>query len=133
MSDEISNLFDGDDAEFEQAILDLDKSLMTLKQRYSQVKQDLQQQVQLKEQLETVVQEWRTHQQPELEKEIIDLRDQIQELSVALESALLSSQDFQRLFWKGLKQGLLNEVFWQVIRFGGLGIVIGWLLKSYTH
>lgn len=132
MSSDISNLFDGDDAEFEQAILDLEQSLMTLKQRYSQVKQDAQQQVQLKEQLEPIELEWRTHQLPELEKEIINIRDQIQELSLALESALLSSQEFQRLFWKGLRQGLLSELFWQIVRFGGLGIVIGWLLKSYT-
>jgi chromosome segregation ATPase len=132
MSSEISNLFDGDDAEFEQAIVDIEQSLSTLKQRYYQVKQDLQQQAELKGQFESLEQEWQIHQQPELEKELINLRDQIQELSVALESALLSSRDFQRLFWKGIRQGLLSEVFWQIIRFGGLGIVIGWLLKTYA-
>ena len=26
----------------------------------------------------------------------------------------------------------LKDVFWQVIRFGGLGVIIGWLLKSFA-
>lgn len=132
MSSEISNRFESDDAEFEQAISDLEQSLMTLKQRYFQIQQDLQQQAELSEQFGQIEQEWRINQQSELEKELINLRDQIQELSVALESALLSNRDLQRLFWKGIRQGYLSEVFWQIIRFGGLGLILGWLLKSYT-
>jgi hypothetical protein len=39
---------------------------------------------------------------------------------VALESQLFS--------WNGIK-----EVFWQAIRFGGLGMVAGWVLRSMVR
>jgi hypothetical protein len=125
-------VFNGDDAEFEQAIIDLRQSLVKIEQRYIQIKQDLQHQAQLHQRLEEVEREWNLNQLPELEKELLQIRSQVQELSVALESALLSNQDFQQLFWKGVKQGLLGEVFWQIVRFGGLGIVIGWFLKTWA-
>ncbi|GAC1482640.1 MAG: hypothetical protein NVS2B14_21410 [Chamaesiphon sp.] len=45
------------------------------------------------------------------------IQDQIETLEVNLESQLFS--------W-----GSLKEPFWQAVRFGGLGVVVGWILKS---
>jgi hypothetical protein len=27
---------------------------------------------------------------------------------------------------------LLGEVFWQIVRFGGIGVLLGWILRSCT-
>lgn len=56
---------------------------------------------------------------PALEAELAQIQQEIAEIDLALESRLFS--------WDGLK-----EVFWQAVRFGGLGILLGWLLKTWT-
>ncbi|MFY7931092.1 MAG: DUF2203 domain-containing protein, partial [Microcystis aeruginosa] len=30
------------------------------------------------------------------------------------------------------RRGLLGEVFWQIVRFGGIGVLLGWILRSCT-
>ena len=50
-----------------------------------------------------------------------------------LDNALgLFSESYLVLFGGSViftKSGL-KDLFWQVVRFGGLGVIIGWLLKS---
>ena len=55
----------------------------------------------------------------ELKKELEALEAELAQVELTLESELFS--------WDGLR-----EVFWQAVRFGGLGVVLGWLLKSWA-
>jgi len=118
------------DDEFEQALREVEHSINTLKQRYTQVQQAQHHQTELQQRQQQIRPEWDKNQSPQLEKELIEIREQLQELEVTLESALLSDRHLKAIFWEGLRRGLLGEVFWQIVRFGGLGIVIGWILKS---
>lgn len=101
----------------EQAIQELEQSLQVLKARYAQVQLDQQRQQELQQRLGEAERAKGPRRNRAAEAEIKQLRQQLEELEVALESQLFS--------WSGLR-----EVFWQAVRFGGLGIVIGWLLKS---
>ena len=55
----------------------------------------------------------------ELKERSAQIEKQLEELEFNLESRLFS--------WAGFK-----EVFWQAVRFGGLGIAVGWSLAFYT-
>ncbi len=103
---------------FEQAIQELEQSLQVLKARHAQVQLDQQRQQELQQRLGEAERATKgTRRNRAAEMEIKQLRQQLEELEVALESQLFS--------WSGLR-----EFFWQAVRFGGLGIVIGWVLKS---
>jgi hypothetical protein len=132
------------DLEFERTLLELEEMLFSLKERFNQVKADKSLQAQLKQRLQDLNIEKKTnkrknqrindsaspHQQrlgkldkrdvsplTEIKAEFLQIQNQLQVLEINLESRLFS--------WSSLK-----EPFWQVIRFGGLGVIIGWLLKS---
>ncbi|HEY9884583.1 MAG TPA: hypothetical protein V6C98_13325 [Thermosynechococcaceae cyanobacterium] len=96
---------------FEQELATIERSLADLKERYIQVQQDEQTQAQLQERQGQLKQQGQRS--PALKAELAHLQTQLDELEVKLESRLFS--------W-----GSLREPFWQVVRFGGLGIVIGW-------
>jgi hypothetical protein len=51
-------------------------------------------------------------------EELAQMQDRIEALKVTLESHLVSWRDLQ-------------EPFWQIVRFGGLGLVIGWFLARW--
>lgn len=117
-----SLLDDAEDAiDFDQTLKEVEQSLLLLKARYAQIQLDRQHQHDLqqrKEQIEKQLQHPPSQVNPlELKRELKHIRQQLEALEVALESQLFS--------WSGLK-----EIFWQAVRFGGLGIVIGWILKS---
>lgn len=57
-----------------------------------------------------------THLSPQMKEEIKRITDRIAEIEVEIESRLFN--------W-----GALKEVFWQIVRFTGLGIVIGVILQ----
>lgn len=107
--------------DFEQQLREAEQTLLLLKVRYAQVKADQTRQQELfhrKEQVERQLQHSRSNsQQAALKAELKQIRQQLEDLEVSLESKLFS--------WSGLK-----EVFWQAVRFGGLGIVVGWILRS---
>lgn len=69
---------------------------------------------QLQEQLETP-----PEQVTRAEEETQLLQQQVEELEAALTSQFFSWQP-------------LREVFWQAVRFGGLGLVVGWLVRGCT-
>lgn len=117
-----SLLDDAEDAiDFDQTLKEVEQSLLLLKARYAQIQLDRQHQHDLqqrKEQIEKQLQHPPSHiNLLELKRELKHIRQQLEALEVELESQLFS--------WSGLK-----EIFWQAVRFGGLGIVIGWILKS---
>ncbi|MEO0768844.1 MAG: hypothetical protein AAFY72_05330 [Cyanobacteria bacterium J06649_4] len=51
-------------------------------------------------------------------EELAQMQDRVEALKVTLESQLLS--------WREMR-----EPFWQVVRFVGLGLVIGWFLRGW--
>lgn len=122
-----------DDLDIDQSIAQLEQSFTALKQRYDQVKADQQQQQDLQQRLE---QTQRSLQHASnrsdlnrsglnrsdyrsLKAELKQIQQQLEEVELRLESQLFA--------WNGLR-----EVFWQAVRFGGLGIVIGWLLRGWA-
>ncbi|MBF2006272.1 hypothetical protein ACF3DV_05945 [Chlorogloeopsis fritschii PCC 9212] len=101
--------------DFEQELLEVGRSLVALKQRYRQVKRDSRQKQQLQQQFEQLNQT--KNLTPEMKAELRQIQQQLEVLEVCLESQLFS--------WRGFK-----DPFWQAVRFGGLGVIIGWILKS---
>jgi hypothetical protein len=129
MSSEIPNIRE---IEFEQTLSTIERSLLALKERYGAVQTAEIEQENLTKHRQEIEAQWQENQLPELEQELQQIDEQLQELSVTLESHLLSEPALQDLFWKGLRQGILGEAFWQIVRFGGVGLVLGWLLKSWA-
>ena len=106
-----------DELDFEQSLQAVEQSLQVLKARYSQVQLDQHHQQRLQQRLSEAEREYRHSHSLALRQELKQIRQQIEDLELALESRLFS--------WNGLR-----EVFWQALRFGGLGVILGWLLKS---
>ncbi|MBD2018908.1 hypothetical protein H6F43_01745 [Leptolyngbya sp. FACHB-36] len=103
-------------SDFEQHFTEVERSLQDLKLRYSQVQHDQQRQAAL-QQRQAQIQQADPKEQASHSAELQRIQDQLDELEVNLESRLFR--------WDSLK-----EPFWQVVRFGGLGIVIGWFLAT---
>lgn len=98
------------DTDLDAALRDAESLLTSLKARHAQIQSALQERQQIQ-----------THLQSQHRRELqADLRDYIQrleELETLLESRLLT--------WGSFKQP-----FWQAVRFGGLGLVLGFLLRG---
>ena len=93
---------------FEADLRDVMRSLEALKERYAEISRAQQQKQALQQQL----------QQADLPRaEVQAIKQRLEELEISLESHLLSWRHFQ-------------QPFWQALRFGGLGIVIGWILRG---
>lgn len=101
------------DQEFEQELLEVEDALVTLKERYNQVQADRFRQRELQQRFKQL----RHDKLPEVKAELKQIKQQLEVLELNLESQLFS--------W-----GSLKEPFWQAVRFGGLGVIIGWILKS---
>jgi predicted RNase H-like nuclease (RuvC/YqgF family) len=98
-----------------QELEEVEQWLRSLQERYHQVQRDQQQKAEWQEKLQQLQdnQDWTA----EVKSEIQRIQQQLLMLETNLESQLFS--------WTSLKRP-----FWQIIRFGGLGVVIGWLLRS---
>lgn len=104
--------------EFEQAFLEVEQSLQSLRQRHAYVQQAQQQQSQLQRRREQIRKELRRNgNRQSLQAELKQIKEQLETIELDLERQLFS--------W-----GSLKEPFWQALRFGGLGIIVGWILKS---
>ncbi|WP_026082475.1 hypothetical protein [Mastigocladopsis repens] len=101
------------DQEFEQELLEVEQALVALKERYNQVQADKFHHRELQQRLKQL----RHSKLAEMKAELKQIKQQLEVLELNLESQLFS--------W-----GSLKEPFWQAVRFGGLGVIIGWLLKS---
>lgn len=100
-----SALPDSDRQEFETSLADLDAALQHLKNRYNQVQADQVAAASLRQRLAA------------LQDEVTAVQAQLSELEIRLESKLFN--------WKSQQ-----EFFWQVIRFVGLGLVLGYFLRA---
>lgn len=103
--------------ELGRSLADVERSLIALKERYAQVRLDQQQQAELQQRLKQVKRELPRNHSPQLKAELKQIQEQLEAVELNLESQLFT--------W-----GSLKEPFWQAVRFGGLGIVVGWILKS---
>ncbi|HEY9660941.1 MAG TPA: DUF2203 domain-containing protein [Allocoleopsis sp.] len=112
---------DPEKLDVEQTLREIEQSLLLLKARYAQVQADQQRQQELLQQKDEVERQLQYNRSPaaqaDLKNQLKHIRKQLEEVEVALESQLFS--------WSGMK-----EVFWLAVRFGGLGVVIGWFLRS---
>ena len=123
---------DGDsEGDFALALAALTQSLQALQTRYDEIQSHRARQLQLEEHRSDLEARWQAEQHPELEQELHKLNLKLEELQLELESELLSNEQLQHIFWDGLRQGLLGDVFWQIIRFGGLGLILGWALSRW--
>jgi seryl-tRNA synthetase len=105
--------------EFVEAIATVERSLAALKERYTQIQRDRQRQAELGHRREDVRQSLHQNPLPQLKKELREIEQELETIELNLESSLFS--------WGSIKQP-----FWQAVRFGGLGILLGWMLKSYA-
>ncbi len=119
--DRLSTNQDSDDSAltFEQVLERVERSLQELKERHTQIEHDQQTQKDLEARSQTIRSQLRQSKSSSLKLELQKLEKQLEELEFNLESRLFS--------WAGFK-----EVFWQAVRFGGLGVVVGWSLAFYT-
>jgi hypothetical protein len=107
------------------AIQDLEQLLGDLRHRYQQIQVDEPSRDRLKSQIADQQQTLKTQsktqpsQTADLKAELAKLSDQLDEVEMRLESRLVS--------WLGLR-----EYFWQIVRFGGLGLLLGWGLTTWT-
>ncbi len=101
-----------DEPSFEQELVEVERSLQELKDRHSQTQQAETAQANLQQQQEHVKRQLQRAASPELKAELQQIQDSLDDLELKLESRLFS--------WE--------KPFWQILRFGGLGVVLGWLM-----
>lgn len=106
---------EAEELNFDQELAEVERSLHSLKERYVQIERDQQEQAQLQQRRESLQTELEQTAQPELKAELKQIQSRLDELEFHLESRLFT--------W-----GSLKEPFWQIVRFGGLGMVLGWFL-----
>jgi hypothetical protein len=105
--------------EFDREVAELAAAIFTLKQRQAEIELAEREQVVLVRQRNELKQ--KGSKRPDIKQEIEQIRSRLTELDQILESRLLNE-------WK-----LMWEPFWQAVRFGGLGIAIGWFLANWKH
>jgi hypothetical protein len=103
--------------EFDREIAELEQTLSALKHRHADTQLAAQEQVVLTRQRNELKHKGSSH--PEVKQELELIRSRLEELDLTLESRLINE-------WK-----LMWEPFWQAVRFGGLGIAIGWFIASW--
>jgi uncharacterized phage infection (PIP) family protein YhgE len=108
------------------SIQELDRLLTELRDRYQQIQADEPLRAQLQSQISTQQQtitaqtiKAKADQKANLKAELAKLSDQLDDVEMRLESRLVS--------WLGLR-----EYFWQIVRFGGFGILLGWGLTTWA-
>lgn len=104
---------------FDQELAGVEAALRDLQLRYAQVQHDQEEQAQLQAQLAHVQSANKQTPTPEMQADLKKIQERLEELSYSLESQLLSWINFQRPFW-------------QILRFGGLGLVLGWGLAFWA-
>ena len=113
----MTNLEEDPQSDFARELEEVETSLRFLKGRYTQVQKDELQKAQWQQELKNL--KHNSKQTPEIKAELTRIQKQLETLEINLESRLFS--------WNTLKRP-----FWQAIRFGGLGVIIGWLLRSWV-
>jgi hypothetical protein len=99
--------------EFEREIAELETAISTLKHRQADIELADRERVVLERQRNELKQ--KGTKQPQIAQELAQIRSRLEELDLIVESRLLN-------MW---------EPFWQAVRFGGLGIAIGWFISTW--
>lgn len=116
MSAQHSGFNQDDDRQLEELLIDLERSLSELKDRHNQVRQDYQRRSELEQEQQKLTQQQQNNEAREpIKTQLRHIQHELDNLEISLESRLLDWQPF-----------------WQAVRMGGLGIVIGWLLKTWA-
>lgn len=102
---------------FEQALERLEREVQGLRDRYEQVQRDQNRQTELSLEAADIRRSLKRQRSRELQATLKTINQELTQLEVSLESRLLS--------WRSVR-----EPFWQIVRYGGLGVVLGWLLRS---
>lgn len=100
-----------------QALAELEQNVAALRDRHTAVEQAQSEKQELRVRINRAQSELRQHRTKQLQEELETLQNRLDEVELTLESQLFS--------WSSLK-----EPFWQAVRFGGIGVVLGWVLKS---
>jgi len=101
-------------------LVEVAENLQSLRDRYEQIKRDRIRQKELQHRREQIRNDkGQNGNSSNFKAELKQIQEQLEIIELNLESSLFS--------WRSLK-----EPFWQAVRFGGLGIIIGWLLKYYA-
>lgn len=108
---------DSQPVDLAEAISQVEAQLERLKQRYQQVITDKARKQELLARKKEIEGQIKENRQESLKSELYYLQKELEEIEVRLESELF-------------KWSSLSEPFWQAVRFLGLGIVLGWILKS---
>ena len=103
--------------EFDREIAELEQAIVALKHRQVNIQLATREQVVLQRQHNELKHQGSKH--PEVKQELELIRSRLEQLDITLESRLLNE-------WK-----LMWEPFWQAVRFGGLGIAIGWFISTW--
>lgn len=96
---------------FDADLSQLETSVQVLRQRFEHMRQLQAEQAQVQQQLQM---------SGLSAEEISQLQSRLADLEMQLESSVFD--------WRSLR-----EPFWQAVRFGGLGIIIGWVLRSLVE
>jgi hypothetical protein len=104
-------------SELDREIAELEQTLSAIKHRHADTQLAAQEQVVLNRQRNEL--KHKGSSTPEVKQELKLIRSRLSELDLTLESRLLNEW---RLMW---------EPFWQAVRFGGLGIIIGWVMANW--
>lgn len=106
------------DAEaFEQTLQQVEETLNAVKKRYQEITAARETRSELRAQYNRTQSELRQHRTRQLQSELKAIKKKLDEVEIILESQLFS--------WSRLK-----EPFWMAVSFGGLGVVIGWVLRA---
>ena len=121
MSSTDSDRLDDNEEDLQLAILEAERSLTALKKRIARVNQDRKKRTELQQQQQELKQQQKTNNLKEpIKTELALIEQELETIEQNLESRLLK--------WKDLM-----EPFWQAVRFGGAGILVGWILKSIAQ
>jgi hypothetical protein len=113
-------------AAFYQEIAHLEAKISLLKQRYQQVQDDDATWTALQERQQVVAARGQSLAGQQELQEIADLEEKLEnQLLTTLEQVLESHQTGAA--W----QHLFQDLFWNAVRFGGLGLLTGWGLKTW--
>jgi DNA repair exonuclease SbcCD ATPase subunit len=108
------------DLDVEETLERLEQSLLEIKQRYEQIQSNLQKKLELTQKQQEIKQELENNRFDSFKTELQHLEQELEKVEVELESRLVN--------WTTFK-----EPFWQIVRFVGLGIVIGWILRTFVN
>lgn len=120
MSDHQTNS-DSSELNIIDAIANVEASLEKVKQRHQQIIEDQSRKSELENRQQEIKELKKENNHPDsLKSELHYIEEELTQIEMRLESEL-----FQ---WSSL-----IEPFWLMVRFGGIGVILGWILKTINN